>query len=96
MFMLILVLSNLWIPFVHANISQELDPMVPVEPVATVTSESPTESAVTGQASNIVSTVEAVTSEKKEKSKKSSKKKSSSKKDSKSTSKKQKKNTKNS
>ncbi|MFA7254756.1 MAG: hypothetical protein WC133_01490 [Candidatus Omnitrophota bacterium] len=80
---LILALLNLWIPYANAENSQDLDPMVSPDAQATVTEDTSTGAMTAGQASNVVSTTDTVTPEKKveepkkEKSKKSSKKKSS-------------------
>jgi hypothetical protein len=91
---LILVLLNLWVPFACAEISQDLDPMVPADVQATVTEETSMSGATTGQTSNVATAADATASKKKEeetkkeKSKKSSKKKSSDKEKKKSSSKK--------
>jgi len=96
---LILALLAFWIPCASAEISQDLDPMVPVDSQATVTGGSSVNNTMASGASNVVSTADATVrgekkadakkvSEKKE-SKKSSSKKSSSKKNNKSSSHKQ-------
>lgn len=85
---LILALLNLWIPAASAEISRDLDPMVPADVQATVTGETSAAGVTDSQASNVVSAADAVSAEKKvegttkEASKKSSKKKSSKKKSS--------------
>ncbi len=88
---LILAVLSFWIPCACAEISQDLDPMVPVDAQATVVEEASMNGASTGQVSNVVSTADATVGEKKKveetkhaKSKKSSKKKSSEKKNKKS------------
>ncbi len=80
---LILTVLGFWIPFASAEISQDLDPMVSPDVQATVTSESSAGNMEANQTSNVISTADITTAEKKleepkkEKSKKSSKKKSS-------------------
>jgi hypothetical protein len=80
---MILALLSFWIPCASAEISRDLDPMMPVEPQATVTSKSPVSDTVTGKTSNVVSTADATASGKKADEKKvSGKKKAKSKKSS--------------
>jgi hypothetical protein len=87
---LILTVLFFWIPIVSAEISQDLDPMVPLEPSATVTEETSVGGTTIGKTSNVASVAAGAAAEKnveapkKKKTKKSSAKKSSSKKSSKS------------
>ncbi|MFH1799272.1 MAG: hypothetical protein ABH891_00295 [Candidatus Omnitrophota bacterium] len=91
--MLVLMLLNLCVPGAQAEISQDLDPMVPVDSQATVTEETSVSNATTGQANDGVNVTGAKASEiktekpKKEKTKKNSTEKFSSKKSGKSSSK---------
>jgi len=94
---LIFAVLSFWIPCAWAEISQDLDPMVPVDAQTTVAEEASVSGDSTGQVSNVVSTADATAGEKKKveetkhvKSKKSSQKKSSEKKNKKSGSKKSK------
>lgn len=81
----VLALLNFWAPYAQANISRDLDPMVPLEAEGA-------ENVTASQTSNIVSTADAAILEKKEKSgKKKEKSKKTSKKSGKSSSKKSKK-----
>jgi hypothetical protein len=90
---LILMLLNLYTFPAWAEISQDLDPMVPVDSQETFTEEASMDSTTTGEAGHGVSSTFTKTDEmktekpKKEKIKKNSAKKSSSKKKSKSSSK---------
>jgi hypothetical protein len=74
--MLVLMLLNLCVPAARAEISQDLDPMVPVEYQATVTEEASVSGATTGQADHGVTpaagTIDKIKKEKpsKEKTKK--------------------------
>ncbi|GEM_PF-2379584 len=92
---MIMALLSFWVPCVYAEVSRDLDPMMPADPQATVASESSTNNTVTSGASNVASTADAAgagekagekkaDAKKKTKSKKSSTKKSSSSKSSKS------------
>jgi hypothetical protein len=77
--MLVLALLNLCVPAARAEISQDLDPMVPVDFQAAVTEETPMNSATTGQTSEGVNSAAATADEKKaEKTKKEKTKKKSS------------------
>jgi hypothetical protein len=79
---LILAVLSFWVPCAGAEISKDLDPMVPVELQTTATNEgSVTDNPTTAQVSNVVSTADATVSEKKvEEQKAGEKKKSKSKK----------------
>ena len=94
---LIFALLNLWMPYASAELSQDLDPMVPPDVQGTMTNENAVNVPVTGQTENAVSTADVPKNEKKvegtstKKAKKDSSKKSSSKKSKKTASKKSKK-----
>ena len=62
---LILAVLSFWIPCASAEISQDLDPMVSPDAQATVTSESSANGTGAGQTSNVMSTANATTAEKK-------------------------------
>jgi hypothetical protein len=77
--MLVLALLNFCVPAARAEISQDLDPMVPVDFQAAVTEEISVSNTATGQASKGVSAEAATAGEKKaEKTKKEKTKKKSS------------------
>ena len=99
---LIFALLNLWMPLAAAEMSRDLDPMVPPDAQETMTNENAVNTPVAAQAENAVSNADVPKDEKKvegtsgKKTKKDSSQKSSSKKSKKTASKKSKKSKKNS